>query len=106
MSSIVAIHPLILWDALQIIDEWTPAIQALDAGNGTTYWVSPEMAQSVDQLFAEVSAAASPGLSAAIQQERFALDLPSLGGLSVKQVWEEIQTRRTLSELFMPILLK
>ncbi len=106
MADIVAGNPPVLWQALVTLDEWTPALQALSAGNGSSVVVSQSMMDDATGLIEALKKEFGPGLQAAIQHEQAALDLESLTGLNMDQVWDEMLIRRPISNLFMAIILK
>jgi hypothetical protein len=64
------------------------------------------MADNLDDLFDSVRKEADPALAAIIQQEQDLLDIESLSGLNMNEVWEEVQIRRPVEELYMTIILK
>jgi hypothetical protein len=64
------------------------------------------MADNLDGLFDSVKEEADPALAAIIQQEQDLLDIESLAGLNMDEVWEEVKIRRPVEELYMTIILK
>jgi hypothetical protein len=101
----VATHPVVLWDALTSLDEWTEAGQALDTGD-TSYTVTQNLVDNSTELLDGIKDEASPGLAAAIAHEQNAVDLLSFKGLNMEQAWNELVVRRPISELYVTIILK
>ncbi len=106
MAAIAASSPSILWMSLETFDELTPAAESLEAGTGDTFILTQGMVDGAIELTEAVKASASPGLQAALQHEQAALDLPSLAGLSVEEVWDEIVLRRPISEMYATVVIK
>lgn len=106
MTRIVAANPPLLWNGLNTIDAWTPAVQALSDGNGASFMITQPMVAGVETLLDGIQAKASPALQAAIQLEQDALDLPSFAGMNVNIAWDEIQQRRQASLLYLVVVIK
>lgn len=105
MASVTASNPGLLWQSLDALEDWTPAAESVAAGTGDTTLVSQELVDDTVSFFDGLEAEASPGLKAAIQHERAALDLPSLVGMNLNAAFEEIEARRQVSFSFVTIIL-
>jgi hypothetical protein len=106
LAGIAASHPSTLWSALSVLDQTTPLVTSLADGSGSEHVLNPQLVDEVVSLLEAVETRAGPGLRAALQQEMNALDLPSLAGLTMDQVWVEVQSRRPVELIFISIVLK
>jgi hypothetical protein len=104
MADIVARNPLLLWRAVNTLDDWTPAVQSLGEGTGDAYTIDAGMVDGAQALLDGVQDKAGPGLQALLQQERAALDLDSFAGLTMDQGWATFQERRPIEALYFSII--
>jgi len=105
MSDLVARHPSLLWSSIDVLGEFKPAVQAL-ATNDSGYTIDQSLAEGMDDFFADLSVEAGPGLQAAIEQERAALDVPSFAGLTMNEAWDHLVEQRPINRLYVTIILK
>ena len=106
MSDQVARHPSLLWSAVGVLDQFKPAVQALAGDDGGSYTIDRSLAEGMDGFFADLAAEAGPGLQAAIEQERAALDLPSFTGLTMEEAWDHLVIQRPITQSYVTITLK
>lgn len=106
MASIMANNPSLLWASINVLEEWTPAVETLGDGSGGTVVISPTMAQNVEDLFDGIKVAAGPGLQALIQQEQSALAIPSLAGMTMDEAWLTFQERRPITQAYVTVVLR
>jgi hypothetical protein len=65
----IAGDPVLLWDTWRALENFTPALVALAAGEGETMSLTGEMTASALDIWQRLAAAASPTLAAAINAE-------------------------------------
>jgi hypothetical protein len=106
MSDIVAARPSLLWLSIDTFDEWQSVAQSLDESSGDSYVVSQDLVDNTQDLLDGVEANAGPGLKAALQQERQALDLASVGGMTADEGWEALQERRPITQAYLTMVLR
>ena len=105
MSDLVARHPSLLWSSIRVLDDFKPAVQALAAGDGG-YTIDQALADGMDGFFADLAAEAEPGLQAAIDQERAALDVPSFAGMTMVEAWVHLVEQRPITQSYVTVILK
>jgi hypothetical protein len=102
MTEIIARHPMLLWDSLEMLHGFTPGALALAGGNGDQVVVTQTLVDDTIGLFAGVASHASPDLQQAIQRELAVLDLPSFVGLNMNEAWETLVARVPAEQKFLP----
>jgi hypothetical protein len=105
MTDLIAANPKLLWQSLDTFIAWTPAVQSLGEGTGSSYIITDAMVDDLVSWTDDLAAEGSPGLQAVIQQEKAALDPPSFAGLNMEEAWAEIVTRRPISQTFITIVI-
>jgi hypothetical protein len=75
----------------QVIELYTPAVEALLEGRGGEEWVSQEMVEELVYFLAEMEKRADPELREVIQQEREKVPWQELVGLTVEEAWVKLQ---------------
>jgi hypothetical protein len=91
---------------LTTFNDFTPAIEALDAGDEGSYILTQVVVNDAVELIDDVEDRASPGLQSLMMREKELLDLPSFGGLTMGQVWDAFVLKRPIDALFITIVLK
>lgn len=106
LSTMVGENPTLAWKSHTTLQQWTPAVESLSNDTGDMFVVTGYMADNLNNLFDSVKEEADPGLAAIVQREQDLLDIESLAGLNMNEVWEELQIRRPVEELYITIILK
>lgn len=74
-----------------VIDLYSPAVEALLDGEGSTVRASQEMVDELLYFLVEMESRADPELRQIIQEERTGIPWQELVGLTVAQVWDKLQ---------------
>ena len=106
MIDIISSHPPVLWSALKTFNDWTPAIEALDEGTGAKEIISQSMVDNALNLLDKLQEEAKPGLQAAIERERDAVDIAAFKGLNMDRAWDRLAVQRPTDKLFITIILQ
>jgi hypothetical protein len=106
ITGLLADDPALLWDFISTVDAWAPFVDGLDRGDGQYYVIDSTRALSATNLLDHIKAKAADSLSALIQQEQEAINIPSYVGLDMNQAWAKFQNDRDISDLFLTIILK
>ena len=105
MSDLVARHPSLLWSSIGVLNDFKPAVQALESGDAG-YTIDQSLAEGMDGFFEDMAAEAGPGLQAAVEQERAALDLPAFAGLTMDEAWDHLVAQRPIDQAYVTVILK
>jgi hypothetical protein len=105
LTAIIATNPEILWNSWDALESWTPALQAVDDGNGDMVTVSQSMVDDALTVLNGIQDNATLQLSAQIQTEIDVLTIESMVGLTMDEVITQVANRID-SQLFLPIISK
>jgi hypothetical protein len=103
LSLIIATHPALLWQSFDALETWTPAVQALDDGNGDQVIITQSMIDEMVAALDGIAGEAAPALAARIRMELDALDPDSFVGLTIDEVSEQI-AGRIEGLLYLPVV--
>jgi hypothetical protein len=103
LSTILATNPTILWQTLDALETWTPAVQTYDDGQGSAVIVSQAMVDEAKAALEDIRDAADPDLAARIQVELDLLDIESYAGLTMDEVATRVMDR-VQSVTYLPIV--
>lgn len=95
IAAIMISHPEIDEQGLDVIDAFTPNLQALLDGQGGTVTITTEQVQQAQTFLDVILPYASPQLQEAILNERELQPLEQLSGMTMAEAWEEINSIAT-----------
>lgn len=95
IAAIMISHPEIDEQGLDVIDAFTPNLQALLDGQGGTVTITTEQVQQAQAFLDVILPYASPRLQEAILNERELQPLEQLSGMTMAEAWEEINSIAT-----------
>lgn len=81
-----------------VIELYTPAVEALLDGKGSTVQISQEMVDALTYFLSEMESRASPEIRQIVQEERARVPWRELAGLTVEEAWAELQKIETDDE--------
>jgi hypothetical protein len=103
LSFIIATHPALLWQSFDALETWTPAVQALDDGNGDQVIITQTMIDEMVTVLDGIAGEANPALAARIQMELDVLDPDSFVGLTIAEASEQI-AGRIEGLIYLPVI--
>ena len=92
-------------NAIAVLNDWTPAIDALVLDQGDTITITQEMMDGVLALLDTYAELGSPELQTAIQTELAALDIETYVDMTMNEALATVNTR-SISELYLPLVLR
>lgn len=107
LTTIIATNPELLWQTWDALDTWTPAIQAVEDGNGAMVPVTQPMVDQAMIVLEGIRDNAGPQLAAQIQTEINVLEIESMvnDGLTMDDVVNRVDNRiDTL--IYLPVISK
>ena len=96
-------HAWLLNDLARAIVLWTPALQVLVDGNGSSFTITREMIEGAIQILEQFHWYGGPELRAAIERELEILNLPSFIGLTMDEALAKVN-ERPLTSTYLPIV--
>lgn len=95
LTTIIATNPELLWQTWEALDTWTPAIQAVEDGNGDMVPVTQPMVDEAMTVLAGIRDNAGPQLAAQIQTEIDLLAIETMAddGLTMDDVVARVDNR-------------
>ncbi len=103
---IIAHFPILLWNSLATMNDWTPALLALSDGTRDQVTVTQEMVDGAMDVLDGLEAEANSPLRPTIQREQIALDIPSFVGLNMEEAWATVVKRAPIERQFFPIFVR
>jgi hypothetical protein len=103
LSSIIAARPTLLWQTFDAVETWTPAIQALDDGDGDSTLVTQQMVDEALGAFTAIAEEANPALAARIRIEIDTLNVETFVGMTMTEVYDQA-INRVDEMIFVPVI--
>lgn len=92
-------------EATRVLEDWTPALQALTTGQGDSVIITEAMVRGVRNLLSIYAQNGSSNLQSVIETELEALDLESFIDMSMDEALAQVNTR-SVSEVYLPLVLR
>ncbi len=107
LTTIIATNPELLWQTWDALDTWTPAIQAVEDGNGAMVPVTQPMVDQAMTVLEGIRDSAGPQLAAQIQTEIDVLEIESMAddGLTMDDVVTQVDNRID-ALIYLPVISK
>jgi hypothetical protein len=93
--SVFQSHPELVSRAANLLSVWEPKLKKLIDGQGDSEIITQAEADAVNQFITDLADASSGDLRTALLEEQVKIDLPSMGGLTMSQAWDKINTPPT-----------